>query len=55
LEEIVAVAFVRSLFAEMGFEGPDAELRARAVVAYLSYEESALAKSAKKRPVSHAQ
>jgi AcrR family transcriptional regulator len=42
------LAFVGSLFDEMGFEGPEAEMRARALVAYLSYEESVLAKSAKK-------
>ncbi|MGE3830704.1 MAG: TetR/AcrR family transcriptional regulator [Parvibaculaceae bacterium] len=42
------IAFVSSLFAEMGVEPQDAEMRARACIAYLSFEEAALAKSAKK-------
>lgn len=42
------LAFVGSLFTEMGFEDPEAEMRARAVVAYVCYEESVLAKSRKK-------
>jgi AcrR family transcriptional regulator len=42
------LAFVGSLFAEMGFEGVEAEMRARALVAYLSFEESVLAKSSRK-------
>ena len=42
------LAFVGSLFAEMGFDGSEAEMRARAVVAYLSFEESVLAKSSRK-------
>ncbi|MEZ5899412.1 MAG: TetR/AcrR family transcriptional regulator [Hyphomicrobiaceae bacterium] len=42
------LAFVGSLFAELGFEGKEAEMRARAVVAYLSFEESILAKSSRK-------
>jgi len=42
------LAFVGSLFAEMGFDRTEAEMRARAVVAYLSYEESVLAKSSRK-------
>ena len=42
------LAFVKSLFADIGFEDRDAEMRARACVAYLSFEESVLAKSAKK-------
>jgi len=43
------IAFVRSLFTELGFEGEAAEMRARAVVSYLSFEESTLAKSGQKR------
>lgn len=42
------LAFVGNLFAEMGFEGSEAEMRARALIAYVSYEESVLAKSGKK-------
>ena len=42
------IAFVGSLFAEMGFKGRIGEMRARALVAYLSYEESVLAKSEEK-------
>ena len=42
------LAFAGSLFSEMGFDGPEAEMRARALVAYLSFEESVLAKSSKK-------
>ena len=42
------LAFVGSLFAELGFEGSEAEMRARALVAYLSFEESVLAKSSRK-------
>ena len=42
------LAFVGSLFAKMGFDGFEAEMRARAVVAYLSFEESVLAKSSRK-------
>jgi AcrR family transcriptional regulator len=38
------LAFVGSLFAEMGFRGQKGEMRARALVAYLSYEEAVLAK-----------
>lgn len=40
--------FVGSLFADMGFEPFESEMRARACVAYLSFEASVLAKSAKK-------
>jgi AcrR family transcriptional regulator len=39
------LAFVGSLFTDMGFKGQEAEMRARACVAYLSYEASVLAKS----------
>lgn len=42
------LAFVGSLFTEMGLRGRAAEMRARACVAYLSYEASVLAKSADK-------
>ena len=42
------LAFAGSLFKEMGFDPREAEMRARAVVAYLSFEESVLAKSGKK-------
>lgn len=42
------LAFVASLFTELGFEGPEAEMRARALVAYVSYEESLLAKNNKR-------
>jgi AcrR family transcriptional regulator len=42
------LAFVGSLFEEMGFDKENAEMRARASVAYLSYEAAVLAKSAKK-------
>ena len=42
------LAFAGSLFTEMGLDGPVAEMRARALVAYLSFEESVLAKSKKK-------
>jgi AcrR family transcriptional regulator len=42
------LAFVGSLFTAMGFKGRAAEMRARACVAYLSYEASALAKVADK-------
>jgi len=41
------LAFVRGLFAELGFDRCEAEMRARACVAYLSYEESVLTRSAK--------
>jgi len=40
------LAFVGSLFTDMGFKGRAAEMRALACVAYLSYEASVLAKSA---------
>lgn len=43
------LAFVGALFADMGFRGRDAEMRARACVAYLSYEASGLAKTTDKR------
>jgi AcrR family transcriptional regulator len=39
------LAFVGSLFADMGFKGRDADMRARACIAYISYEEFVLAKS----------
>ena len=42
------LAFVASLFTELGFEDPEAEMRARALIAYVSFEESVLAKSSKK-------
>ena len=42
------LAFVANLFVEMGFEGSEAEMRARALIAYVTYEESVLAKSDKK-------
>jgi AcrR family transcriptional regulator len=42
------LAFVASLFTELGFEDQEAEMRARALVAYVTYEESVLAKSSKK-------
>ena len=42
------LAFCGSLFKEMGFEAGEAEMRARACVAYLSYEAAVLAKSSKK-------
>lgn len=42
------LAFVGSLFTEMGFKGRDAEMRARACIAYLSYEASVLVKVTKK-------
>jgi AcrR family transcriptional regulator len=40
--------FVGSLFADMGFDPFESEVRARACVAYLSFEEAVLAKSPKK-------
>ena len=42
------LAFVGSLFAEMGFKGRRREMRARALAAYLSFEESVFVKSADK-------
>ena len=42
------LAFVASLFTEAGFEEPEADMRARNLVAYVSFEESVLAKSSKK-------
>ncbi|MHA1517587.1 MAG: TetR/AcrR family transcriptional regulator [Alphaproteobacteria bacterium] len=42
------LAFTGSLFEEMGFDKENAEMRARACVAYISYEASVLAKSAKR-------
>ena len=42
------LAFCGSLFKEMGFDAREAEMRARACVAYLSYEASVLVKSSKK-------
>jgi AcrR family transcriptional regulator len=42
------LAFVGALFADMGFKVRDAEMRARACVAYLSYEASVLAKTTDK-------
>jgi hypothetical protein len=42
------LAFTRSLFEEMAFDEENAEMRAGACVAYLSYEAAVLAQSAKK-------
>lgn len=39
------LAFATSLFAEMGFEDPEREMRARAIIAYLSFESSFLVKA----------
>jgi hypothetical protein len=43
--DVRRLAFVGSLFTDMGFKGRDAEMRARACIAYLSFEASVLAKS----------
>ncbi len=39
------LAFATSLFAELGFEGPECEMRARTLIAYLSFESSFLVKA----------
>lgn len=39
------LAFVTSIFVDLGFQGNEAEMRARACIAYMSFEASCLVKS----------